>query len=292
MDLLLHDNTLLGLDRMRIIGVLNVTPDSFYDGGQHAGPEQAVEHGLSMAVQGADIIDIGGESTRPGAQRIDAQEQISRVVPIIRALRQRLDFTHRTAQISIDTSLSEVAQAAVEAGATILNDVSAGREDPGMFSLAAKRRLPIILMHMRGEPGTMQDEPVYEDVVAQVRRFLLDRAEAAIQAGVDQKRIILDPGIGFGKTVDHNLSLLGSLKTFLELRYPLLIGASRKRFIGSFGGSCGQGDAADRLGGTCAVTAHCAAMGVQLIRVHDVGANRQAAELALALQGVGLGKKS
>lgn len=287
MDLLLPDNTPLELDRLRIIGVLNLTPDSFYDGGQHAGPDQAIKHGLSMAAQGADIIDVGGESTRPGAGRIDASQQISRVVPVIESLRQQLDLKHPKVQISIDTTLAEVAQAAVQAGATILNDVSAGREDPGMLPFAAKGGLPIILMHMQGEPGTMQDKPVYEDVVAQVSRFLLDRAQAALETGVDRRRIILDPGIGFGKTVEHNLSLLRSLKVFLDLGYPLLIGASRKRFIGSFSVSEGQTDPANRLGGTCAVTAHCAALGVQLIRVHDVAENRQAADLALALGETG-----
>jgi len=283
MDLLLPDNTSLGLDRLRIIGVLNVTPDSFYDGGRHEDTDHAVEHGLLMAAAGADIIDVGGESTRPGARRIDASEQIGRVVPVIQALRQRLDQSHPAVQISIDTTLAEVAQASADAGATILNDVSAGRQDPGMLPLAAKRGLPIILMHMLGEPGTMQDRPEYEDVVAEVSQFLLDRAQAAFLAGVDRKRIILDPGIGFGKTLEHNLSLLGSIKTFLGLGYPLLIGASRKRFIESFGVSCEQASPNDRLGGTCAVTAHCASLGVQLIRVHDVAANRQAAELTQAL---------
>jgi dihydropteroate synthase len=292
MDLLLPDNAPLDLDRLRIIGVLNPTPDSFHDGGQLVDTAQAVEHGLSMAGQGADIIDIGGESTRPGAGRIDASQQIRRVVPVVRALRQQLDIKHPGVQISIDTTLAEVALAAVEAGATILNDVSAGTEDPGMLPLAAKRHLPIILMHMLGEPGTMQDEPTYQDVVAEVSGFLQNRARAAQEAGVDRRRIILDPGIGFGKTVEHNLKILASIKIFLGLGYPLLIGASRKSFLRSFGVDDRQASSMDRLGGTCVVAALCATQGVQLIRVHDVTANRQAAELALALQEVGSSKTS
>ncbi len=285
MDLLLPDATTLPLDRPRIVGVLNLTPDSFSDGGQHTDPGQAVEHGLAMASQGADLIDVGGESTRPGARRIGADEQIDRVVTVIRSLRRRLDQAHRSVQISIDTTRAQVAQAAVDAGATILNDVSAGREDPGMLALAAQRGLPIVLMHMLGEPATMQDRPEYSDVVTEVRDFLLNRARAALDAGVDRQRIILDPGIGFGKTTEHNLVLLRSVDTFVRMGYPVLIGASRKRFIGAFGPTEAGvgGQPPQRIGGTCAVTAHCVAAGVQLIRVHDVAANRQAASLVRAL---------
>jgi dihydropteroate synthase len=285
MDLLLHDETALKLDRPAIMGILNLTPDSFHDGGRYTDLKQAVDHGLTMARQGAQIIDVGGESTRPGARRIGSEEQIARVVPVIRSLRQRLDEANPRVQISIDTTLSTVARAAADAGANILNDVSAGREDAGMLVFAAQKGLPMVLMHMKGKPGTMQNQPMYDDVVTEVRDFLLKRARAALDAGIGRQRIILDPGIGFGKTTEHNLALLRSLNAFVGLGYPLLVGASRKRFIGEFG--VAQADqAADprqRLGGTCAVTAHCVLAGVRVLRVHDVEPNRQAADLAWAL---------
>lgn len=220
MDLLLYDQTVMSLDRPRLMGVLNLTPDSFSDGGLYTDPDHAVRHGLDMARQGADIIDAGGESTRPGAARIDTDEQINRVAPVIRALRERLDVEHPDVLISIDTTRVGVARAAVQAGATILNDVSAGREDGRMLGFAAESGLPIILMHMLGEPATMQDEPVYSDVVAEVRDFLLTRAQAAMDAGVDRKRIVLDPGIGFGKTTGHNLTLLRSIGEFVACGSP------------------------------------------------------------------------
>lgn len=293
MGLLLHDKTVMSLNRPRIMGILNLTPDSFSDGGLYTDTEQAVRHGLSMAEQGADLIDAGGESTRPGAKRISTDEQVRRVVPVIRALRRRLDERYPAVPISIDTTRADVALAAVEAGATVLNDISAGREDARMLGLAAERRLPIVLMHMQGEPCTMQDRPHYADVVAEVRDFLLERAEAALSAGVDRRRIVLDPGIGFGKTTDHNLSLLRSVGEFVKTGYPVLIGASRKRFLAGFGAggvsetaggvSPGEKKIIDRLGGTCAVTAYGVLAGVKLFRVHDVAPNRQAAGLARAL---------
>jgi dihydropteroate synthase len=312
MDLLLHDRAVMPLDRPRIMGVLNLTPDSFSDGGLYTNPAHAVRHGLTMASQGADIIDVGGESTRPGAARIDTVEQVGRVVLVIRALREQLDTQHPGVQISIDTTRVDVARAAVDAGATMLNDVSAGREDERMLGFAAESDLPIILMHMLGEPTTMQDEPTYKDVVAEVRGFLLARAKAALDAGVDRRRIVLDPGIGFGKTTEHNLTLLRSIGEFVATGYPVLIGASRKRFIqavdaagwpatggatpGDSGPTSGSGEPTSgggglasgggREGGTCAVTAHCVSAGVSLLRVHDVGPNRQAARLAWALRGV------
>ncbi len=288
MDLLLHDQSTLSLDRPKIMGILNLTPDSFSDGGRFTDPHVAVSHALTMVEQGADIIDVGGESTRPGARRIDAATQIRRVEPVIRALRNKLDERFPHIPISIDTTLSEVASAAAKAGATILNDVSAGREDPGMFNLAAETGLPIVLMHMQGEPGTMQDSPTYGDVVEEIRQFLLKRAEAAVKAGIDRRRIVIDPGIGFGKTLEHNLALLREVRRFVDTGHPVLIGASRKRFIAGFGKGRGLGDVHepdvhDRLGGTCAVTTHCVQQGVQLLRVHDVGPNKQAADLAWAL---------
>ena len=287
MDLLLHDQTVMTLDRPRLMGILNLTPDSFSDGGLYSDPRRAVEHGLSMAEQGADLIDVGGESTRPGASRISADQQIKRVVPVIRALRSRLDERFPKVAISLDTTRAEVARAAVEAGATVLNDVSAGRDDPDMFGFAAEQGLPIVLMHMLGEPATMQAKPTYQDVMAEVRDFLLSRAHAALEAGVDRRRIVLDPGIGFGKTTEHNLALLRSIHELVETGYPILVGASRKRFIEAVGGPGGladQGSVGDRLGGTCAVTGHCVRAGVGLLRVHDVAENRQAARLAHALR--------
>ncbi len=281
MQLLLSNNETMSLDEPRVMGILNLTPDSFSDGGRYLDAERAVQHGLAMAKQGADIIDIGGESTRPGSQRVEADEQIRRVVPIVRALRQKLDQDYPAVQISIDTTRAAVAEAAVDAGAGILNDVSAGLEDEQMLAFAAERGLPIVLMHMRGEPGTMQDAPQYGDVVGEVKQFLLARAEAAQRAGVDRRRIVLDPGIGFGKTTEHNLALLRSIDAFVATGYAILMGASRKRFIGEVDAGA---DVEDRLGGTCAVTGYCAMAGVQVFRVHDVGPNRQAARLIGAIK--------
>ena len=270
----------------RIMGILNVTPDSFSDGGRFADPEAAVAQARHMIAQGADIIDVGGESTRPGATRMSADEQIERVVEPIRRIRSLLEQEGpgRASDISIDTTLSGVAEAALDAGATMLNDVSAGREDPGMFALAAGRGVPIVLMHMLGEPATMQKNPRYGDVVAEVRQFLLDRAAAAEAAGVARGQIIVDPGIGFGKTVEHNLQLLAALPQLVGTGYRVLLGTSRKRFLGGL--SCtGQvpAAAADRIGGTAATTALATAAGVSIIRVHDVAINRQAADVAAAI---------
>jgi len=278
----------VGLDRPRIVGVLNVTPDSFSDGGRFGGVGDAVAAGRAMAQAGAAVIDVGGESTRPGAQRIDASQQIERVVGVIEGLNQPGTARRGGGRdperlaISIDTTRVAVAAAALDAGAHILNDVSAGREsDDAMLALAAERKAPIILMHMQGEPGTMQDQPRYDDVVGQVLGFLQQRAAAAEAAGVPRTQIVLDPGIGFGKTVEHNLALLASLDRFVGLGYPVLLGASRKRFIAAV--SKDQADPTRRLGGTAATTALGVAAGVRLLRVHDVAANRQAADVAWAV---------
>ncbi len=276
--------------RPLIMGILNVTPDSFSDGGRHVELNAAVRHGLALYGQGADIIDVGGESTRPGSQRIGEAEQIRRVVQVIAALRKALDDegeAGRQVIISIDTTRSAVAAAALDAGAAMLNDVSAGREDEGMFTLAAERNAPIALMHMQGEPGTMQQNPQYDDVVREVTDHLQTQAEAALKAGVRRERIILDPGIGFGKTREHNLSLLGSLDRFVALGFPVLLGASRKRFMGSI---CTRRDGTaappvELIGATCATTAMGVAAGVKIFRVHDVEANRQAADVAWAICG-------
>lgn len=269
----------------QLMGVLNITPDSFSDGGQFVDIDQAAEHGLQMARDGATIIDIGGESTRPGSERVGADEQINRVVEPIRKLRVALDgqgLGH--VAISIDTTLADVARAAIDAGAAMLNDVSAGREDGAMFDLAAERGVPIILMHMLGEPGTMQDAPQYDDVVQEVLALLIQRAEAAQGAGVAREKIWLDPGIGFGKTLEHNLALLGSLDRFVATGYPILLGVSRKRFIADCCQPFASPDAADRLPGTLAANLIGAQSGVAALRVHDVAEHRQALSVHRAVQ--------
>jgi len=264
----------LDYSRPLIMGILNVTPDSFSDGGMFRQADAAVKHALQMIEEGADIIDVGGESTRPGSNRVSASEQINRVLAVIKALKAELP---ENALISIDTTLLLVAREALEAGAMIINDISAGRDDPAMFPLAAEKQCPIILMHMQGTPETMQVNPVYEDVVEEIRSFLVERAQAATDAGIKKENIILDPGIGFGKTREHNLELMAGLHRFVATGFPVLLGTSRKRFIGTLCGSA----APDQLtGATCATTALGVAAGVKLFRVHDVRENRQAADVA------------
>lgn len=270
-------NQLLELDRPLIMGILNRTPDSFSDGGLYLEEPHAERQALRMVEEGADIIDIGGESTRPGSQREEPDEQIRRVVPLIERLHTALPSS---ILISIDTTCAEVAEAALDAGASILNDISAGRDDPEMFKLAAKRDAPIVLMHMQGTPETMQLNPTYTDVVSEVRAFLLERATAAQAAGIRHERIIIDPGIGFGKTKEHNLALMADLKPFVETGYPVLLGTSRKRFMGSI---CAHAEPKTLLGATCATTALGVRAGVRIFRVHDVLPNRQAAEVAWAI---------
>jgi len=262
------------LDRPVIMGILNVTPDSFSDGGLFLDDRSAVSHALRMAEEGADIIDVGGESTRPGSQRVDAGEQKRRVLPVIAEIRKKLPVQM---VISIDTTLSEVAEAALDAGAVMINDISAGRDDPDILTLAAKRGCPLVLMHMQGTPATMQDNPVYADVVGEIREFLLERAKAAEAKGVSRENIVIDPGIGFGKTTEHNLQIIAGLKSFVETGYPVLLGASRKRFMGSV---CGNTTPGELVGATCATTVIGVRAGVRMFRVHDVKANRQAADVA------------
>lgn len=264
-----------------IMGVLNVTPDSFSDGGRFLGHEQAIAHARRLIREGADILDIGGESTRPGASPQDAGVQIDRVVPVIRALREiAAKESLPTSMISIDTRLAEVAAAALDAGADLINDVSAGRDSPDMFALAAERAAPIVLMHMQGSPETMQRQPHYDDVLSEVEGFLRQRVEAARAAGVEAGRILLDPGIGFGKRRQDNLGLLAGLGRLAALGYPLVLGTSRKRFMGSL---CNETDPAELLGATCASTALGTVAGVRVFRVHDVRANRQAVAVAWAV---------
>ena len=269
----------VGSRRPLIMGILNVTPDSFSDGGDFLAPADAVSHGMQMAADGADIIDIGGESTRPGAQRVPAAEQIMRVLPVIETLRHKLP---RHIIISIDTTLTEVARAACAAGAGMINDIAAGEEDAGILQLAAESGTQLILMHKQGTPESMQRNPVYEDVVEEIRSYLLARADSAIQAGVKQENLILDPGFGFGKNLEHNLLLLASLPRLRETGYPIMIGTSRKSFLSRL---CNNAARKDLVGATCATTAMGVLDGIRLFRVHDVKANRQAADIAFALLG-------
>lgn len=263
------------------MGILNLTPDSFSDGGHYGSLQRAVERGLQMAREGADIIDVGGESTRPGASRVSAGQQNSRVLAVIEQLHRQLP---PGIAISIDTTLSEVASAALARGASIINDISAGRDDPGMLQLAAGQDASLVLMHMQGQPQTMQRNPSYADVVAEVEAFLSRRAEVAVAAGVPRESIILDPGIGFGKRRSHNLALLRALPRFTALGYPMLLGVSRKRFMGAV---CDVSSPLELLPATCAATALGVMAGVAVFRVHDVAENRQAADIALAIKQAG-----
>jgi dihydropteroate synthase len=251
------------------MGIVNVTPDSFSDGGRFLDPAAALGQARRLIDAGADILDIGGESTRPGATPVSAAEEIARVVPLIAAIRAASDVT-----LSIDTMKPAVARAAVAAGATMWNDVAALRFAPDAPEVAAELGCEVVLMHMLGEPGTMQDDPRYDDVVAEVEAFLLARALTAMAAGVAREKIWLDPGIGFGKTPAHNLALLAALPRFVALDYPILLGASRKRFIAALDP---QGaDPTARLGGSLAAHLHAAAAGVAAVRVHDVRETSQA----------------
>lgn len=244
-----------------VMGILNVTPDSFSDGGEFLDVSKAIEHGLQMAAEGAAIIDIGGESTRPGAQAVPPAEQINRIVPVIKVLRQRIDVP-----ISIDTNDVEVADAALDAGASIINDITALSDDR-MAQMAGERGVPVILMHMQGTPTTMQAEPEYTDVVAEVLEYLLAAASRAEQCGIAKERIFIDPGIGFGKTLNHNLTLLRNIDKLVASGYRVLIGTSRKSFIAKI---TGKKDPAKRIFGTAATVALCTAAGVSILRVHDV----------------------
>jgi len=261
-----------------VMGVLNVTPDSFSDGGQFLDTDKAVEHGLKMAAEGAAIIDIGAESTRPGAEPVSMDEQIKRVVPVIEELCKRIEVP-----ISIDTNSSEVAKTALEAGAAIINDITA-LSDERMGELAAEEQVPVILMHMQGAPATMQIEPKYKDVVSEVRRFLLKKAKRAEQFGIPKERIFIDPGIGFGKTLVHNLLLLRNIDKFVTTGYRVLVGTSRKSFIGR---TTDKNKPADRIFGTAASVALCVAGGVSIVRVHDVAEMVDVVKVANAIVSAG-----
>lgn len=253
-------------ERTLVMGILNVTPDSFYDGGRYADPETAFEHARLMCEEGADIIDVGGESSRPGASPVSAQEEIDRVCPVIERIARELQIV-----ISIDTRKGAVAEAALGLGASIINDISALADESRMERIAAASGAHLILMHMKGTPQTMQDNPEYQDVIAEISSFLKERAEAAVLAGVERARIILDPGIGFGKTAADNYAILANLPVFRELGYPLCLGLSRKSLIGSL-----YDDECDRLPATIALNAAAAQLGADIVRVHDVREHRLA----------------
>jgi dihydropteroate synthase len=259
----------------KLMGVVNVTPDSFSDGGLYLDPEAAIQHGVELARAGAAILDVGGESTRPGAEEVALEEELRRVEPVVAGL------AAGEAAISVDTSKAAVATTALDAGATIVNDVTALRGDPEMGALCGDRGATVVLMHMLGTPRTMQREPVYEDVVDDVKAFLAERMEVGIAAGIAEERIWLDPGIGFGKTAAHNLELLRRLAELHELGRPLAIGTSRKSFIGRVDSS----DAGERLGGTIASSVLAAAEGAEVLRVHDVAEVGQAMAVAGAILG-------
>jgi dihydropteroate synthase len=268
---------ILALDRPRVLGIVNVTPDSFSDGGEHATFDAAVAHGLRLAEEGADALDIGGESTRPGARDVSLDDELRRVVPVLERLAKETSLP-----ISVDTSKPEVMRAAVAAGAGLINDVHALRRE-GALDVVAALGVPVVLMHMLGEPRSMQDAPRYDDVVAEVHRFLAERIFAAEMAGIAKKNIVVDPGFGFGKTAAHNLLLLAQLERFTELGVPVLAGLSRKKTIGEL---TGRTDPHERLHGSVAAALIAAQRGAKLLRVHDVAATVDALKVwnAVAVQ--------
>jgi dihydropteroate synthase len=269
----------LDLDvKTRIMGVLNVTPDSFSDGGQYFETHTAIERGITMAREGADIIDVGGESTRPYSQKITAKEELDRVIPVIEALGKELAIP-----ISIDTCKGEVAQAALSAGASMINDISALRFDPDMASIAAEAGVPVILMHMKGMPATMQQNPTYGDLIPEIFDFLEDAIARSVSAGIKRDLIIVDPGIGFGKTFDHNLKIIKELSRFAALESPILLGTSNKAFIGHILGK----EAHERDTGTMATVAYGVINGAHIVRVHHV---RKAVETVRMVEAIKKGR--
>jgi len=257
------------------MGVLNLTPDSFYDGGRYTTPQAAVERALAMVDEGADIIDVGGESSRPGARQANVDEELARVIPVVKQIARRSDVL-----ISVDTTKSAVAQAAIAHGASIINDISALRFDPNMAEVVAGSSAFLVLMHMQGRPETMQRDPAYADVVGEIKDFLRARMDVAVSAGVDRKRLIIDPGIGFGKQLAHNLNILRRLSEFKDIDVPILIGLSRKSFLGEILDL----PSSERLVGTIAANAIAIANGADIIRVHDVKEGRRTADVAFRLR--------
>jgi dihydropteroate synthase len=263
-----------GFDRPLLMGIVNVTPDSFFDGGRFCDPQRAVAHALRLVEEGADLLDIGAESTRPGALPVDEQEERRRLVPVVQAVAKAVSVP-----ISVDTSKAEVARAAIDAGAIMVNDVTALRGDSAMIDVVAQAGAGLVLMHMQGTPDTMQHAPRYDDVVGEVAQFLAERVRFAIDHGVAKDRIVVDPGIGFGKTLGHNLDLLANLHVFTELGYPLLVGPSRKGFIGQLTDQSVEA----RGWGTAGVVALAVEQGANILRVHDVGPMKDVAKVAAAI---------
>lgn len=261
---------------MRIMGILNVTPDSFSDGGRHFTEQAAVDQADIMVEEGVDIIDIGGESTRPFADPVGEEEELRRVIPVIEAIRRK-----HTTTISIDTTKSRVAREALEAGANIINDVSALRLDPAMIELACQTQAPLIIMHMQGTPGNMQLDPHYDDVISEILSFFRQQLQWLIDRGINRERITIDPGIGFGKTLHHNLSILKHLETFSELGSPVLLGHSRKRFLGEITGR----DMEERDLPTAVISALACSKNIDIVRVHNVRATRDALRIVDAIAG-------
>ena len=270
-----RDRTLTLGERTLVMGIVNVTPDSFSDGAMFASAEDAVAHGARLVDEGADLVDVGGESTRPGSDPVEVDEELRRVVPVIEGLAKARPGT----PLSVDTRKPEVASAALDSGASVVNDIAAGRNS-ALLEIVSRTGAGIVLMHMLGEPKTMQDDPRYDDVVAEVHEFLRERIEAAVFAGIPEERICIDPGIGFGKTVDHNLALLRAVPALRILGAAVMVGASRKGFIGAL---TGIDDAAARLEGSLAVAVLAAANGADLVRVHDVEATVRALNVADAV---------
>ncbi len=266
------------LDKPIIMGILNVTPDSFSDGGQFSGVNAALKQAAKMLAEGADIIDVGGESTRPDSVSVTIEEQIRRVIPVIEGIREKVSVD---IPISMDTTQSKVAQAALDAGANIINDIAAGRDDEAILTLAAERDVPIILMHMQGTPQNMQDNPSYQVVADEVLAFLEQRIQTAVKVGVKKGNIAIDPGIGFGKRKQDNIDLLANLQRIVETGFPVLLGTSRKGFLGRI---CDITEPEELATATAVTTALGVMAGVQMFRVHDVLENRQAADIAWTIK--------
>jgi dihydropteroate synthase len=254
-----------------VMGILNVTPDSFYDGGKYFSIENAIGHGEKIVKQGADIIDIGGESTRPGSEPVSESEEIKRVIPVIEKLSKKVSVP-----ISIDTQKSKVARAALDAGASIVNDISAFRNDPLMCEVVKEYDVSVILMHMKGTPKDMQEKPEYEDVISEIKEFFKERIEFARKKGIKEENIVLDPGIGFGKSLEHNIRIIKELAQFKDFGMPILIGPSRKSFIGKILGCMDE----DRIWGTAASVAISVLNGADIVRVHDVSEMKQVVKIA------------
>ncbi|MCX6121966.1 MAG: dihydropteroate synthase [Ignavibacteriales bacterium] len=263
--------------RTHVMGILNVTPDSFSDGGRYLDVEQAIAHGKKLAEDGADFIDVGGESTRPGSESVSIEEEIRRVIPVIESLAKKVDVP-----ISIDTCKSDVAEAALQAGAVIINDISAMTFDGKMASIVAKHKASVVVMHIQGTPKTMQLNPSYKNVTEEVKQFLQERVDAAVKAGI--KQIIVDPGIGFGKKYEHNIQLLKELKSLTSLGYPLLVGVSKKSFLGAILNL----PPSERMEGTAAAVTASILNGTNIIRVHDVKEMKRVAMVSDALKSAGL----